>query len=54
MDLIAGIAKLIGFKFEFRLTEDNKNGNWDEQTRRWTGVIGDLLEKVSIFLIAFP
>lgn len=47
MDLIAGIAKIIGFKFTFLLTSDNKNGNWDERTKRWTGVIGDLLERVS-------
>lgn len=46
MDLIAGIAKIIGFKFKFHMTEDNKNGNWDEQTKRWTGVIGDLMERV--------
>lgn len=49
MDLIASIARIIGFRFEFQLTSDNKNGNYDDQTRRWTGVIGDLLERVSNF-----
>lgn len=46
MDLIAHIAEMIGFQFEFRLAVDNKNGNWDELTKKWTGVIGDLLERV--------
>lgn len=49
MDLIAAIARIIGFQFQFRMTDDNKNGNWDEKTKRWTGVIGDLLERVLHF-----
>lgn len=50
MDLIAGIAKIINFQFEFHLAEDGKYGNWDPEKKRWNGLVGDLLERVrSIF-----
>ncbi|CAH1966492.1 unnamed protein product [Acanthoscelides obtectus] len=45
MDLISKIAEIIGFQFEFRLTEDGKYGNWDVNKKKWTGLIGDLLER---------
>ncbi|KAG5896546.1 hypothetical protein JTB14_030749 [Gonioctena quinquepunctata] len=43
MDLIASIAKIIGFQYEIVLTD--KHGNWDEVNERWTGMIGAILEK---------
>ncbi|CAH1104228.1 unnamed protein product [Psylliodes chrysocephalus] len=43
MDLIAGIAKIIGFNFQFEITE--KYGNYDPAERRWNGLIGEILEK---------
>nr|XP_023026162.1 glutamate receptor ionotropic, kainate 2-like [Leptinotarsa decemlineata] len=45
LDLIANIAKIIGFEFEIQLTESNQYGHWDEVNERWTGLIGDILEK---------
>ncbi|KAJ8912942.1 hypothetical protein NQ315_017273 [Exocentrus adspersus] len=44
MDLIKEVAKLIGFKFEFFITSDGKYGNFDETKKKWTGLVGDLLE----------
>lgn len=46
MDLIDGIAKIIGFEYEFRLAKDGKYGNYDKNLKRWTGLVGDLLERV--------
>ncbi|CAG9860405.1 unnamed protein product [Phyllotreta striolata] len=43
MDLIAGIAKFIGFNFQFEITD--KYGNYDYKEKRWNGLIGELLEK---------
>ncbi|XP_072382909.1 glutamate receptor ionotropic, kainate 2-like [Diabrotica undecimpunctata] len=43
MDLIAGIAKIIGFNFQFELTE--KYGNWDAAEKRWNGLVGEIIEK---------
>ncbi|XP_018576212.1 glutamate receptor ionotropic, kainate 2-like [Anoplophora glabripennis] len=44
MDLIQEIANIIGFRFEFHLTKDGQYGKWDESQKRWTGLVGDLLE----------
>lgn len=48
MDLIAGIAEILNFTFEFRLTEDGKNGNFDPKTNSWNGLIKDLLDRVKM------
>ncbi|CAH1160302.1 unnamed protein product [Phaedon cochleariae] len=45
LDLVAGIAKIVGFEFEVRLTEDQKYGSWDENNGKWNGIIGDILNK---------
>ncbi|XP_074036325.1 glutamate receptor ionotropic, kainate 2 [Leptinotarsa decemlineata] len=43
MDLIDGIAKIIGFNYEFAITE--KYGNYDEDLKKWNGLVGELLER---------
>lgn len=48
MDLIDGIAGILGFKYEFRLAEDGKYGNYDPVTKSWNGLIKDLLDRVSV------
>ncbi|XP_023312527.1 glutamate receptor ionotropic, kainate 3, partial [Anoplophora glabripennis] len=45
LDLITEIAKLIGYKFEFRLTADGQYGQWNERNKKWSGLIGDILEE---------
>ncbi|CAG9861067.1 unnamed protein product [Phyllotreta striolata] len=44
MDLIAEIAKIVGFKFEFRLAEDGSYGRYEVFEDKWTGIMGDLTE----------
>ncbi|CAH1103684.1 unnamed protein product [Psylliodes chrysocephalus] len=45
LDLIAQIAKIVGFEFEIQLTEGGSYGFYDEIEDKWTGLIGDVLEK---------
>lgn len=46
MDLIDAIARKLNFTYVFRLAADNKNGNYDEDKKEWTGIIGDVLNGV--------
>nr|QUP79604.1 ionotropic receptor 17 [Monochamus saltuarius] len=45
MDLIREIANIVGFRYEFHLTESSEYGRWDEKQQKWTGLIGDILNK---------
>lgn len=51
IDLMERIAKLEGFKYTLVLRNDGKNGIFNAQAGKWTGMIGDVLERVSILLI---
>lgn len=44
-DLIEAIAKQMNFTFEF--IRYNETGVYDKETKRWNGLIGDLVERVS-------
>ncbi|CAH1104230.1 unnamed protein product [Psylliodes chrysocephalus] len=44
-DLMDEIAKNIDFTFELHITEGNLFGSYLEDQKRWTGLIGDLLER---------
>nr|XP_023020738.1 glutamate receptor ionotropic, kainate 2-like [Leptinotarsa decemlineata] len=44
-DLMDQIAELIDFKYELNLTHNNKYGSYDEEKKRWNGLVGDLLDK---------
>jgi hypothetical protein len=50
MDLIDAIAGILGFKYEFRLAQDGKYGNYDPATKSWNGLIKDLLDRVGCAL----
>lgn len=46
VDLIDGIAKLLGFKYQFELTPDNKYGSFNKVTKKWDGLVKQLLDRV--------
>lgn len=46
MDLIDAVARKLNFTYIFRLAADNKNGNYDEDKKEWSGIIGDVLNGV--------
>ncbi|XP_044262846.1 glutamate receptor ionotropic, kainate 2-like [Tribolium madens] len=43
IDLIAELSKKLGFNYTFIIREDKKNGEYDETTGQWTGMIGDII-----------
>lgn len=47
MDLIDAIAKLLHFKYEFRLAPDGKYGSFNKITQEWDGLVKQLLDGVS-------
>jgi ionotropic glutamate receptor len=46
IDLIAELSKELGFNYTFIIREDKKNGEYDETTNEWNGMIGDVINKV--------
>jgi ionotropic glutamate receptor len=45
IDLIAELSKELGFNYTFIIREDKKNGEYDETTNEWNGMIGDVINK---------
>lgn len=50
IDLIAELAAMEGFNYTFLIREDKQNGAKDPETGKWTGMIGDVMEGVSVKL----
>lgn len=52
IDLIDGISKIIGFKYVFELVPDGAYGSYNPETKKWNGLVKQLLDHVSktIFL----
>lgn len=49
-DLIDGIANILHFKYEFRLVAGNKYGAYNKETKKWDGLVKELLDHVSMRL----
>lgn len=47
IDLIKKLAEMEGFNYTFTVREDKANGVYDPDLKKWTGMIGDLLEMVT-------
>lgn len=48
-DLIDHIANRRHFKYVFKLVEGNKYGKFYEDTKTWDGLLGELIDHVTIF-----
>lgn len=48
VDLIDGISKMLGFKYILRLVEDNAYGSYNEKTKKWNGLVKELLDRVRL------
>lgn len=46
MDLIEELSQMLGFNYTFEIQEDNQNGNFNQTTGQWDGMIGKILSKV--------
>lgn len=49
MDLIDEISKILHFKYEFRLVPNNAYGSYNKETKKWDGLVKELLDHVSQF-----
>lgn len=47
MDLIEHIANFLGFQYRFELVPENAYGSYDASTKKWNGLIKQLLDHVS-------
>uniref|UniRef100_A0A336KHH4 CSON010578 protein n=1 Tax=Culicoides sonorensis TaxID=179676 RepID=A0A336KHH4_CULSO len=45
MDLIKEVARVLGFKFRFELAPDGKYGGYNKVTKKWDGLIKQLLDR---------
>lgn len=48
IDLINELSIMEGFNYTFIIREDKSNGARDQLTGKWSGMIGDLMEYVSV------
>ena len=46
LDLIDMIAKHLKFKYVFEQVPDNKYGSYNKKTKKWDGLVKQLLERV--------
>ena len=47
INLIDEIAKELNFKYEFTLTPDGKYGSYNRVTKKWDGLVKQLLDRVN-------
>lgn len=50
LDLIDGIAHILGFQYRFEIVPDNKHGSFNKKTKKWDGLVKHLLDRVSEIL----
>lgn len=50
LDLIDGISKILNFTYVFELAPDGKYGSYDKVTKKWDGLVRELLDRVGILI----
>lgn len=54
MDVIDELSSMLGFTYTYRVQQDRANGNYDKITKKWTGMINEIIEGVSVkYLMLF-
>lgn len=46
IDLIDDISKILGFRYVFELVPDNAYGSYNKETKKWNGLVKQLLDRV--------
>lgn len=46
VDLIKELSSMLGFNYTFITQEDGQNGNYDRITKKWNGMIGEIMAQV--------
>lgn len=52
-DFMDEIARVKGFQYKLYIAPDNHQGNYDPVTGKWSGLIGEILEGVSVICNSF-
>lgn len=52
IDLLKGIAQLIGFQYDIRLVPDHMYGVYDPETKQWNGIVRELMEQRADLAVA--
>lgn len=47
IDLIKELSEMSGFNYTFKIQEDFNSGYIDDKTKKWTGMIGEVINGVS-------
>lgn len=48
VDLIKELSSMLGFNYTFIIQEDGQNGNYDRSTKKWNGMIGEVIAEVRV------
>lgn len=48
IDIIQEMSKLLGFNYTFEVQADNAYGSFDEATKKWDGMLGKIINGVSL------
>lgn len=48
VDLIEALSKELGFEYIFVPVADNGYGKYNKETKQWNGIIGELINNVSM------
>lgn len=50
IDLIDDISQILGFKYVFELVPDGKYGGYNKVTKKWDGLVKQLLDRVNYLI----
>lgn len=48
IDLIKELSEMSGFNYTFKIQEDSSSGYINETTKKWTGMIGEVINGVRL------
>jgi len=48
IDLIKELSEMSGFNYTFIIQEDSNSGYKDDKTKKWSGMIGEVINGVSV------
>ena len=51
VDLLESISEMVGFNYEIRISGEGMYGVLDMETNQWNGLVKDLMDKVSQYII---
>ena len=53
VDMLAMIAKKVGFTYQIHIVNDDNYGSYNNDTGKWNGMVGELIDDVSMIGFLF-